>query len=745
MAEDDEAIFVDILPKLDESETDRVTGRLRDKLKEGAKGAGKAIGDVLHSELAENLGRTIGPVAHDMGVQLGKELGTRAGELLHEQISGALKNVGVDFDGVVEKARELADEFGIDTEKVGNFSDAVKDLKVGDKAKAFDDLTKALSGMPGPLGTVADKSKGLVDTYNSLKGNVKDVSGLLTTFEKDAPGIAGALGTVGAAAESMAGPLAAAAAAAMEIDHALHIDSNTFDPGQHGWGHVLFGKIPDWLGITDPSTGLDKHGLPSAPPLADPTKGFQSPVPAKPGVPLIPTPGSAPAAPPGYTASPGSLDPFSALMPSGTAPPSAGVPSIAPPDVGGGAHTSGFSSGGGVHATLADFTTPSLPNVTSPQDLTAAGGGVANLYRVAESLQGTPYSQKIRNDCSGMVSQLASAALGLPAPGPGERFSTVNEGQWLASHGFQMGTPPPGMANSSLQIGWYDHGGGNLGHTAATLPGGVNAESGGSVGSFSLGGPVGANSPQFEHHAYLPMGMGMPGAPMAGGPGGPRVSPAGFGIGPGTPGIPGLPGLVAPPTMPNMGGGGGSPGPVAQQSIGHGSGVGVTGGGALGMAEQAGVMAAAMFGFGGGGMAAQIGMQEMNLALQKGGQMAATAAMAIPETFMLSGGQMGAPSVGQGGWIRKILGGLMGQQFNAPNIAGGSQPAKQPKQKEGEGEGEQDPLKGGKGGPKGGKPGPSGHADDPIHVQQVNPPDAQPQGQATSAMNAAGVMSAVTA
>lgn len=715
MAEDDEAIFVDILPKLDESETDRVTGRLRDKLKEGAKGAGKAIGDVLHSELAENLGRTIGPVAHDMGVQLGKELGTRAGELLHEQISGALKNVGVDFDGVVEKARELADEFGIDTEKVGNFSDAVKDLKVGDKAKAFDDLTKALSGMPGPLGTVADKSKGLVDTYNSLKGNVKDVSGLLTTFEKDAPGIAGALGTVGAAAESMAGPLAAAAAAAMEIDHALHIDSNTFDPGKHGWGHVLFGKVPDWLGLTDPNTDLDKHNL-STPDAHPPAR-------------MVPpsAPNSA-MPPPGTVAGPGTKG----LLPGQVAP----TPK---------AHTSSAITGPPItgpatHAMLADYTTPSLPNVTSPQDLTAAGGGVANLYRVAESLQGTPYSQKIRNDCSGMVSQLASAALGLPAPGPGERFSTVNEGQWLASHGFQMGTPPPGMANSSLQIGWYDHGGGNLGHTAATLPGGVNAESGGSVGSFSLGGPVGANSPQFEHHAYLPMGMGMPGAPMAGGPGGPRVSPAGFGIGPGTPGIPGLPGLVAPPTMPNMGGGG-SPGPVAQQPIGHGSGVGVTGGGALGMAEQAGVMAAAMFGFGGGGMAAQIGMQEMNLAIQKGGQMAATAAMAIPETFMLAGGQMGAPSVGQGGWIRKIVGGMMGQQFNSPNIAGGSQPAKQPKQKEGEGEGE-DPLKGGKGGPNGGKPGPSGHADDPIHVQQVNPPAGQPQGQTTSAMNTNAVMSA---
>lgn len=737
MADDDDLIYVDVVPRLDEGEAEKATGRLRDKFKEGAKGVGKAVSDVLHSELADEIGRTIGPVAHDMGVQLGKELGSKAGDFLHEQISGALKEIGVDFDGVIDKAKDLADQFGVDEKSVGKLTDAFKDFKSGDTAKGINDLVSALEKVPGPVGDAAQKSKGLLDTFSQLKGDIKETTNGFLGLTNNSGKIASGLSAI----EAAAGPLAATFAA---LDSLMPgFDQHLNNVIAQMQGKQAFNP-KDWFNTLVPGTNLFDKALGGPAGGADPTKGFQSPVPAKPGVPLIPTPGSAPAAPPGYTASPGSLDPFSALMPSGTAPPSAGVPSIAPPDVGGGAHTSGFSSGGGVHATLADFTTPSLPNVTSPQDLTAAGGGVANLYRVAESLQGTPYSQKIRNDCSGMVSQLASAALGLPAPGPGERFSTVNEGQWLASHGFQMGTPPPGMANSSLQIGWYDHGGGNLGHTAATLPGGVNAESGGSVGSFSLGGPVGANSPQFEHHAYLPMGMGMPGAPMAGGPGGPRVSPAGFGIGPGTPGIPGLPGLVAPPTMPNMGGGG-SPGPVAQQPIGHGSGVGVTGGGALGMAEQAGVMAAAMFGFGGGGMAAQIGMQEMNLAIQKGGQMAATAAMAIPETFMLSGGQMGAPSVGQGGWIRKILGGLMGQQFNAPNIAGGSQPAKQPKQKEGEGEGEQDPLKGGKGGPKGGKPGPSGHADDPIHVQQVNPPDAQPQGQATSAMNAAGVMSAVTA
>ena len=56
--------------------------------------------------------------------------------------------------------------------------------------------------------------------------------------------------------------------------------------------------------------------------------------------------------------------------------------------------------------------------------------------------------------------------------------------------------------------------------------------------------------------------------------------------------------------------------------MGSGQGLSVTGGGILGAAEQAGVMAAAIGGFGGGGIAAQIGEQEMNLGIQEAGKAA---------------------------------------------------------------------------------------------------------------------------
>jgi hypothetical protein len=169
---------------------------------------------------------------------------------------------------------------------------------------------------------------------------------------------------------------------------------------------------------------------------------------------------------------------------------------------GAGQGSAGVGSGG-----VGSFSTPSSypGSVSSPAELQAAGGRVGALYQFAEALQGTPYSQALRNDCSGMVSQLASVALGLPPPAAGQRFNTTNEGQWLTQHGFQMGSPPPGV--QAFSVGW-NPAPGNAGHTAATLPGGVHAEQGGSNSSFTLGPKAaGGESSQFPMHAYLPMGI----------------------------------------------------------------------------------------------------------------------------------------------------------------------------------------------------------------------------------------------
>lgn len=104
-------------------------------------------------------------------------------------------------------------------------------------------------------------------------------------------------------------------------------------------------------------------------------------------------------------------------------------------------------------------------------------------------------------DCSGAVAALANFATGRLAAGTGQRFATGTEGQALAALGFKPGLGPAG----SLQVGWYN-GGPWGGHTAVTLPNGVNVEMGGNRGNGQYGGPAaGASWGPFTDHAHLPM------------------------------------------------------------------------------------------------------------------------------------------------------------------------------------------------------------------------------------------------
>lgn len=144
--------------------------------------------------------------------------------------------------------------------------------------------------------------------------------------------------------------------------------------------------------------------------------------------------------------------------------------------------------------------------------------GYQNLYRAAAAMHGGQYVWGT-TDCSGAVSQLVNAALG-----GGGRMSTKTAAQWLAQRGFQAGIGPAG----TLRIGWYNGGPGG-GHMAATLPDGTHFESGGSHGGILMGsGAKGAEDPQFNEHAFLPMQALYPDGP--GGSGG-GFGAMGFGSG----------------------------------------------------------------------------------------------------------------------------------------------------------------------------------------------------------------------
>ncbi|OBB62050.1 glycoside hydrolase [Mycobacterium sp. 852013-51886_SCH5428379] len=135
---------------------------------------------------------------------------------------------------------------------------------------------------------------------------------------------------------------------------------------------------------------------------------------------------------------------------------------------------------------------------------------LASLLTLVSSVSGTPYisggDSPAGTDCSGLASWVSNAATGRPVYG--DRFTTANMENALASRGFQHGSEP-----GALVIGW------NSGHAAVTLPDGTPVSSG-EGGGVQIGGG-GAFQPQFTNQMYLPI----PEAPPPPPPGAPLPPP----------------------------------------------------------------------------------------------------------------------------------------------------------------------------------------------------------------------------
>ncbi|MGW3542042.1 hypothetical protein ACWDNI_16065 [Nocardia niigatensis] len=124
---------------------------------------------------------------------------------------------------------------------------------------------------------------------------------------------------------------------------------------------------------------------------------------------------------------------------------------------------------------------------------------VASLISYAQTADGHAYGGAW--DCSGYQSKLANVSVGQDADTG--RFSTANEGSYLSALGFK-----DGVGNSStFRIGWVNNP--NMasgGHTAGTLPNGVNVESGGATSKVMYGGQaIGAADNMFTNRSYLVM------------------------------------------------------------------------------------------------------------------------------------------------------------------------------------------------------------------------------------------------
>lgn len=118
-------------------------------------------------------------------------------------------------------------------------------------------------------------------------------------------------------------------------------------------------------------------------------------------------------------------------------------------------------------------------------------------------------------DCSGYQSAIYAAFMGLPQ---GRRYFTTESD--FEALGFK-----PGYMPGAYNIGISRGGGGRLSHMAATLPNGVNAESGGEHNSTMYGGPA-KGALDFPLQFYLPVGGG---DPSSGGYGGSYASYGGYG------------------------------------------------------------------------------------------------------------------------------------------------------------------------------------------------------------------------
>ncbi|MHD0300098.1 hypothetical protein RCF19_29765 [Rhodococcus qingshengii] len=139
--------------------------------------------------------------------------------------------------------------------------------------------------------------------------------------------------------------------------------------------------------------------------------------------------------------------------------------------------------------------------------LSFANGGftpsVGGLDSLAQSFEGKGYSwgaTGYETDCSGMQSALANYADGRDPFS--SRTGTGGMDAFLKERGFK-----PGMGSKgALSIGWYN-GGPYGGHTAGTLPNGVNVEMGGARGNGQYGGSAAsaAGFPNIMHRVMADM------------------------------------------------------------------------------------------------------------------------------------------------------------------------------------------------------------------------------------------------
>ena len=196
MASDDDTIFIDVVPRVDDSAADSAVEKLKDKFKDVAEDVGPEFVDALRNsgvlsdlgtQLGKSLSDSLSDPLHDISDKIGVDLDTALEKAINKDwggLSGVVgKGIGgkiADVLGVSDIGDQISDKLGINIEAAldkalnkdwGGVAGVVgKGLggKLGD-ALGINDLLG-----PDGLGGVLDKAQNVADAVKGFKGG--DVS-----------------------------------------------------------------------------------------------------------------------------------------------------------------------------------------------------------------------------------------------------------------------------------------------------------------------------------------------------------------------------------------------------------------------------------------------------------------------------------------------------------------------------------------------------------------------------------------